>query len=98
MPRATATAAALLLHGEERFLVDERARAALDEWKPGLVSDFGLDTLEGAGLTPARLQDAILQLPFLDPRDGIDQHHDAEQQIVPYPKEQNRFCCEEQGD
>jgi DNA polymerase-3 subunit delta len=56
-----------LLHGEERFLVDERARAALDEWKPGLVSDFGLDTLEGAGLTPARLQDAILQLPFLDP-------------------------------
>jgi DNA polymerase-3 subunit delta len=62
-----ATAAALLLHGEERFLVDERARAALDEWKPGLVSDFGLETLEGAGLTPARLQDAVLQLPFLDP-------------------------------
>jgi DNA polymerase-3 subunit delta len=62
-----AVAAALLLHGEERFLVDERARAALDEWKPGLVSDFGLETLEGAGLTPARLQDAILQLPFIDP-------------------------------
>jgi DNA polymerase-3 subunit delta len=62
-----ATAAALLLHGEERFLIDERARAALDEWKPGLVSDFGLETLEGAGLTPARLQDAVLQLPFLDP-------------------------------
>jgi DNA polymerase-3 subunit delta len=67
MPRATGAAAALLLHGEERFLVDERARAALDEWKQGLVSDFGLDTLEGTGLTPARLQDAILQLPFLDP-------------------------------
>jgi DNA polymerase-3 subunit delta len=60
-------AAALLLHGEERFLVDERARAALEEWKPGLISDFGLETLEGTGLTPARLQDAVLQLPFLDP-------------------------------
>ena len=43
-----------------------RARATLDEWKPGLISDFGLETLEGTGLTPARLQDAILQLPFLD--------------------------------
>jgi DNA polymerase-3 subunit delta len=60
-------ATALLLHGEERFLVDERARAALEEWKPGLISDFGLETLEGTGLTPARLQDAVLQLPFLDP-------------------------------
>ena len=60
-------ATALLLHGEERFLVDERARAALEEWKPGLISDFGLESLEGTGLTPARLQDAVLQLPFLDP-------------------------------
>jgi DNA polymerase-3 subunit delta len=60
-------ATALLLHGEERFLVDERARAALEEWKPSLISDFGLETLEGTGLTPARLQDAVLQLPFLDP-------------------------------
>jgi DNA polymerase-3 subunit delta len=68
MPKATAAAAAaLLLHGEERFLVDERARATLEEWKPGLVSDFGLETLEGTGLTPARLEDAVLQLPFLDP-------------------------------
>jgi DNA polymerase-3 subunit delta len=57
----------LLLHGEERFLVDERARAALDEWRKELVSDFGEDTLEGQGLTPSRLQDAILQAPFLDP-------------------------------
>jgi DNA polymerase-3 subunit delta len=64
---AKAAATALLIHGEERFLVDERARATLEEWKLGLVSDFGLDTLEGAGLTPARLQDAVLQLPFLDP-------------------------------
>src|SRR5256886_14857774 len=58
---------ALLLHGEERFLVDERARVTLDQWSKDLVSDFGLDTMEGAGLAPARLQDAILQAPFLDP-------------------------------
>jgi DNA polymerase-3 subunit delta len=59
--------AVLLLHGEERFLVDERARATLEDWCRELVSDFGQDTLEGQGLTPARLQDAILQAPFLDP-------------------------------
>jgi DNA polymerase-3 subunit delta len=58
---------ALLLHGEERFLVDEKARATLDAWGGELVSDFGLETLEGAGLAPARLQDAVLQAPFLDP-------------------------------
>src|SRR5256885_10923150 len=62
-----AAADALLLHGEERFLVDERARATLDQWGKDLVSDFGLDTMEGAGLAPARLQDAVLQAPFLDP-------------------------------
>ena len=56
-----------LLHGEERFLVDERARAVLEEWRKELISDFGEDTLEGQGLTPSRLQDAILQAPFLDP-------------------------------
>ncbi len=60
-------ATALMLHGEERFLVDEMARATLDEWRKDLVSDFGLETLEGTGLTPARLQDAVLQAPFLDP-------------------------------
>ena len=59
--------AVMLLHGEERFLVDERARATLDEWRKELVSDFGEDALEGQGLTPSRLQDAILQAPFLDP-------------------------------
>jgi DNA polymerase-3 subunit delta len=59
--------ALLLLHGDERFLVDERARATLDDWRKELVSDFGQDTLEGQGLTPSRLQDAILQAPFLDP-------------------------------
>jgi len=71
MPRATsraaATATALLLHGEERFLVDEKARATLADWSRDLVSDFGLETMEGSGLTPARLQDAVLQAPFLDP-------------------------------
>ncbi|MHB8613238.1 MAG: DNA polymerase III subunit delta [Candidatus Dormibacteraceae bacterium] len=57
----------LLLHGEERFLVGEAARTTLDAWKGDLVSDFGFETLEGTGLTPARLQDSILQAPFLDP-------------------------------
>ena len=69
MPRATgrAGATALLLHGEERFLVEEKARATIDEWRTELVSDFGLETLEGTGLSAPRLQDAILQAPFLDP-------------------------------
>ncbi len=69
MPRTTsrAGATALLLHGEERFLVDEKARATLDAWRQELISDFGLETLEGSGLTAARLQDAVLQAPFLDP-------------------------------
>src|SRR6476620_5525226 len=59
--------ALLLLHGEERFLVDERAKSTLQDWSKDLVSDFGRDTLEGQGITPSRLQDAILQAPFLDP-------------------------------
>lgn len=58
---------ALLLHGEERFLVGERANRQVSQWSAGLVSDFGLETLEGQGLAPARLQDAVLQAPFLDP-------------------------------
>src|SRR6202140_3756492 len=62
-----ATGTVLLLHGDESFLIDEAARATLEAWKPELVSDFGFDTLEGTGLTTARLQDSILQLPFLDP-------------------------------
>lgn len=57
----------LLLHGEERFLIDEAARSILDGWRGELVSDFGFETLEGAGLASARLQDSILQAPFLDP-------------------------------
>jgi len=69
MPRATnrPAAMAVLLHGDERFLVDEKARAILQQWTADLVSDFGLETLEGAGLSAARLQDAVLQAPFLDP-------------------------------
>jgi DNA polymerase-3 subunit delta len=69
MPRAAtrAQATSLLLHGDERFLVDERARATVEDWKQELVSDFGLETIDGAGLVSARLQDAVLQLPFLDP-------------------------------
>jgi DNA polymerase-3 subunit delta len=57
----------LLLHGEERFLIVEAANSTLDRWKSELVSDFGFETLEGTGLTTARLQDSILQAPFLDP-------------------------------
>jgi DNA polymerase-3 subunit delta len=75
MPRANTTprrpgqaaGTAVLLHGEERFLVDEKARALLEQWRSELLSDFGSETLEGAGLTSARLQDSILQAPFLDP-------------------------------
>src|SRR5437899_8191008 len=40
----------LLLHGEERFLVEEKARATLETWRSELVSDFGFDRLEGQGL------------------------------------------------
>jgi DNA polymerase III subunit delta len=64
---ATGNPTALLLHGDERFLVDETARGTLERWKADLVSDFGFETLEGTGLAPARLQDSILQAPFLDP-------------------------------
>ena len=69
MARATTTrtTAVRLLHGEERFLIVEAANSTLDGWKSELVSDFGFETLEGTGLTPARLQDSVLQAPFLDP-------------------------------
>ena len=60
-------ATALLLHGDERFLVDEQSRVVLDAWRKELVSDFGFELIEGAGLAAARLRDAILQAPFLDP-------------------------------
>ena len=69
MARTATTRAAtvLLFHGEERFLIGEAARATFDAWMAELVSDFGFEILEGTGLTPARLQDSILQAPFLDP-------------------------------
>jgi DNA polymerase-3 subunit delta len=68
---ATATGTVLLLHGDERFLIDELATSTLHAWKADLVSDFGFDTIEGTGLTPARLQDSVLQLPFLDPHRAV---------------------------
>lgn len=69
MPRASSGAAptAVLLHGEERFLVDDRARGLIADWKQGLLSDFGYEPLEGGLLPAARLRDAVLQAPFLDP-------------------------------
>src|ERR1700716_4207163 len=57
----------LLLHGEESFLVDEEARRTLAEWRSQLVSDFGSEALDPAGLTADNLRDAIRQGPFLDP-------------------------------
>ena len=67
MAKPSSRATILLLHGEERFLVEEKARTTLEAWRSELVSDFGFDRLEGQGLNPARLQDSVLQVPFLDP-------------------------------
>src|SRR5439155_27329093 len=44
--------AALLLHGEEQFLVLEDGRSVLARWRAELVSDFGFEALEPGGLTP----------------------------------------------
>ena len=57
----------LLLHGEESFLVDDEARRTIAEWRGDLVSEFGFEALDPSGLTTAKLRDAILQIPFLDP-------------------------------
>ena len=67
MPKAAAGGVVVLLHGEERFLVEEKARLLIADWQKELVSDFGFEPIEAAGLTAARLQDSILQAPFLDP-------------------------------
>jgi len=67
MAKPTTPATILLLHGEERFLVEDKARTTLEAWRSELVSDFGFDRLEGQGLSAARLQDSVLQAPFLDP-------------------------------
>lgn len=63
----SAATRALLLHGEETFLVEQDAARVLAEWRAGLVSDFGFEALDPVGLTAPRLRDAILQAPFLDP-------------------------------
>ena len=67
MAKPKTPATILLLHGEERFLVEEKALTTLEAWRAELVSDFGFDRLEGQGLNAARLQDSVLQAPFLDP-------------------------------
>jgi len=67
MATSKRTTPILLLHGEERFLVEEKARTTLEAWRSELVSDFGFDRVEGQGLTAGRLQDSVLQAPFLDP-------------------------------
>lgn len=67
MAKPSSRSTVLLLHGEERFLVEEKARVTLEAWRTELVSDFGFDRLEGQGLNAGRLQDSVLQAPFLDP-------------------------------
>ncbi|GAC1657895.1 MAG: hypothetical protein NVS9B1_16730 [Candidatus Dormibacteraceae bacterium] len=68
MPARPATdVRALLLHGEESFLVDEEARRVLAGWSAELVSDFGFQAVDPAGLTAPRLRDELIQSPFLDP-------------------------------
>jgi DNA polymerase-3 subunit delta len=66
-PSAKGPVTALLLHGEEAFLIGERAREAEAAWSRDLVSDFGREVLDTTQLTADRLQDAVLQAPFLDP-------------------------------
>jgi len=66
-PKASSNATVVLLHGEERFLVERKARELIQQWSKALVSDFGLEPLEAAGLHANRLQDSILQSPFIDP-------------------------------
>lgn len=66
-PKASADPRAVLLHGEESFLVDEEVLNVLGGWKETLVSEFGFQPLDPSGLTATKLRDAILQAPFLDP-------------------------------
>lgn len=66
-PQTVAEPRAVLLHGEEAFLVEEEARTIVQRWKQELISDFGFESIDGAGLNAARLRDAVIQSPFLDP-------------------------------
>ncbi|HXM57643.1 MAG TPA: DNA polymerase III subunit delta [Candidatus Dormibacteraeota bacterium] len=65
MPAATRPI--VLLHGEESFLVDDEARRTVADWRKGLVSEFGFEALDPSSLNAAKLRDAVLQVPFLDP-------------------------------
>src|SRR5438105_3929597 len=62
-----AVPSAVLLHGDETFLVEQEAARTLEAWRSELVSDFGYEALDPVGITPSRLRDALLQAPFLDP-------------------------------
>jgi DNA polymerase III delta subunit len=57
----------LLVHGDESYLVDDQARHTVAEWRRELVSEFGFEMMDPSSLTAAKLRDAVLQLPFLDP-------------------------------
>ena len=65
--RMAAAPPVLLLHGEETFLVEDEARRVGAEWRAELVSEFGYEALDPSALTVARLREAVLQIPFLDP-------------------------------
>ena len=47
--------------------MDDEARRILAEWREGLVSEFGFEALDPSALNAAKLRDAVLQMPFLDP-------------------------------
>ncbi|HKF18296.1 MAG TPA: DNA polymerase III subunit delta [Candidatus Dormibacteraeota bacterium] len=66
-PVAAPAQPVLLLHGEERFLVEEEARRTGAQWRAALVSEFGYEALDPSTLTALKFREAILQVPFLDP-------------------------------
>jgi DNA polymerase III subunit delta len=62
-----APAELLLIHGEERFLVDREARAWLAAARAASASDFSVEVLDA----PARLDGlrrSLIEVPFLDAR------------------------------
>jgi DNA polymerase-3 subunit delta len=63
----TAPAELLLIHGEERFLVDREARAWLAAARAASASDFSVEVLDA----PSRLDGlrrSLIEVPFLDAR------------------------------